>query len=182
MRNIADLTLSKSGEQPLYSPQHIANFFIHRASTDGVPMDPLKLIKLVYIGYGWVLALTGKKLFDEPIEAWKHGPVIPSIYHEFKHYRYSCIEEMAGTWDMETGSYQVPQIPKTDATTNLILDKVWAAYRRLSGWSLRNKTHENDTPWTQTYDGVMGRVISDELIAPHFHKKIRQIVDAARAA
>jgi uncharacterized phage-associated protein len=182
MRNVDAASLPEGGGSALYTPQHIANYFLERAEKEGSGLDPLKLLKLVYIAYGWVLALTGKKLFGEPIEAWRHGPVVPSLYHEFKHCRSSPIEERAGLWDMDTGSYQLPQVPSSDATINLILEKVWAAYRRFSGWALRNKTHEPDTPWTKTYDGTMGRVIEDRLIAPHFHKKIREIVDAARAA
>lgn len=165
-----------------YTPQHIANYFIDRATAEGCALGPLKLIKLVYIAYGWVLALTSQKLFLEPIQAWKHGPVVPSIYHEFKHYRSNPIAEPAGVFDMETGSYEIPKIPKSDATINLILEKVWAAYSRYSGWALRNKTHEAGTPWSETYDGTMDKVIPDELIVPHFHTKIREIVDAARAA
>lgn len=170
-------------ERPLvYTPQHIANYFLDRAEGEGRSLSPLKLIKLVYIAYGWVLALTNERLFDETIEAWQHGPVIPSVYHEFKHYRSDPICERAGTLDMETGSYQIPRVPKADTTTLLILEKVWAAYRGFSGWALRNKTHEKDTPWTAVYDGTMDKAIPDALIAPHFHKKIREIVDAARAA
>lgn len=48
-------------------------------------MSLLKLIKLVYLAYGWSIALD-YRLFDEPIVAWKHGPVIRSLYHEFKHF------------------------------------------------------------------------------------------------
>ena len=165
-----------------YTPQHIANYFLDRAEAEGATLSPLKLIKLVYIAYGWVLALTGKRLFEEPIQAWKHGPVVPSVDHEFKHYRSGSICELSGIFDMETGSYNIPRLPKSDATTNMILEKVWAAYKRFTGWALRNKTHEADTPWTQTFDGSMDKVISDDLISPHFHQKIREIVDAARAA
>lgn len=166
----------------MYTPQHVANYFLDRANAESRNIDPLKLIKLVYIAYGWVLALTGERLFDEPIQAWKHGPVIPSIYHEFKHYRSEPICEPSGIFDMETGSYDIPKVPKSDPTTNLILEKVWAAYRRYTGWALRNKTHEPNTPWTMTYDGSKDKIIPDELISSHFHKKIREIVDAARAA
>ena len=179
-------SIRNAGEQEArslaYTPQHIANYFLDRAAIEGRGMDPLKLLKLVYIAYGWVLALTGKRLFLEPIQAWKHGPVIPSIYHEFKHYRSQPICEPSGAFDLENGTWEIPKIPNSDSTTNMILEKVWAAYSRYSGWALRNKTHEAGTPWTETYDGSMDKVIPDALIMPHFHKKIREIVDAARAA
>jgi uncharacterized phage-associated protein len=165
-----------------YTPQHIANYFLDRAREEGRDITPLKLIKLVYIAYGWNLALTGEKLFDEPIQAWQHGPVVPSIYHEFKHYRSDPICEESGLFDMETMEYVAPRIPKSDTTTNLIMEKVWAAYRGLSGWALRNRTHQAGTPWEQVYDGTMSKEIPDELISPHFHVKIREIVDAVRAA
>jgi uncharacterized phage-associated protein len=165
----------------VYTPQHIANYFLDRASEEGRAMSPLKLIKLVYIGYGWVLALTNNKLFDEPIEAWQHGPVIPSVYHEFKHFRSSAITSCAASFDMETMEYRVPRIPASDKLINLILEKVWAAYKTFSGWALREKTHEPDTPWTATYDGSMDKQIPDDLISQHFHRKIREIVDTARA-
>lgn len=173
----------RSHERPqMYTPQHVANFFIDCANRDGRSLDPLKLIKLVYIAYGWVLALTNKRLFNERIEAWKHGPVIPSIYHEFKNSRYSQIDEKASDWNMETGDFVTPEVPASDPTTRMILEKVWAAYSGFSGWALRNKTHEPDTPWSMTYDGSMSKVIPDDLISSHFHQKIREIVDAARVA
>jgi uncharacterized phage-associated protein len=165
----------------MYTPQHIANYFIDCAKRDGRSLDPLKLIKLVYIAYGWVLALTNQRLFGEQIQAWKHGPVIPSIYHEFKHSRYSQIDEKAVDFDMDTGSYFAPEVPASDATIRMILEKVWAAYGQFTGWALVSKTHEDGTPWKQIFDGSLNKVIPDNLIAPHFHQKIREIVDAARA-
>jgi len=163
-----------------YTPQHIANYFLDKAEAECVPITPLKLIKLVYIGYGWVLALVGRRLFPEPIEAWKHGPVIPSLYHEFKHYRSDPITDDALCYDLDTGQSFRPTIPADDTLVRGILDKVWSAYRRFSGWALRQKTHEQGTPWEQTYDpNVMSKQIPDDLIAPHFQQKIREILDAA---
>ena len=37
----------------------------------------MKLQKLVYFCQGYSLALYGRPLFPEPIEAWTHGPVCP---------------------------------------------------------------------------------------------------------
>lgn len=166
----------------MYTPQHIANFFLDKAEAECVPITPLKLIKLVYIAYGWVLALLGQRLFDEPIEAWKHGPVIPSLYHEFKHYRSEPIVGDATWYDLDTGKTSRPTVPGDDVEVRDILEKVWAAYRRLSGWALRQKTHEDGTPWSQTYDAnVMSKSIPDDLIQPHFHQKIQEIVDTAEA-
>lgn len=163
-----------------YTPQHIANFFLERAADEGRELDQLKLMKLVYIAYGWVLALTGQKLFDEDIQAWQHGPVIRSLYDEFKHFGRRPITDRAAEFDYETFEMSQPEVPVSDNETRLILDKVWAAYRRFSGWQLREKTHEHGTPWSMVYrSGARDQVIEDELIRPHFLTIIRKILDAA---
>lgn len=178
MRNIQ--AASPLSGEALYTPQHIANYFLDKAEAEGRELTPLKLLKLVYIAYGWVLALTGKKLFDEPIQAWQHGPVVPSLYHEFKHFGKKPIDERAALFDMDSWDMTVPSVHPNDGVGLPILDKVWSAYRRFSGWALRNKTHEPGTPWTQTYDpDVQDKEIPDNLIAPHFRNKIREILDAA---
>lgn len=160
--------------------QHVANFFLSKAREEGRSLDPIKLIKLIYIGYGWYLALTGKRLFSEPIQAWRHGPVIPSIYHEFKHYRSSPIEDYSTNFNLSTLEERVPQLDSTsDATA--ILQRVWDIYKRFSGWSLRNKTHETNTPWRRTYEeNCYNAEIDDELIKDHFQEKIGQYLEAAK--
>lgn len=35
----------------------------------------------------------GAKLFEEDFEAWNYGPVIRSLYQEFKHYAWKTIED-----------------------------------------------------------------------------------------
>ena len=45
-----------------YSPSHVANFFLSRGAEAGVTISPMKLLKLVYIGYGWVLAVLDRSL------------------------------------------------------------------------------------------------------------------------
>lgn len=181
MRNGDAALLSVGEESALYTPQHVVNYFLDRAADEGRPITPLKLIKLVYIAYGWVLALLGKKLFAEPIEAWRHGPVVPSVYHEFKYFGKEPITSRAICVDdaFEYGREE-PRIEQNGPVVD-ILDKVWAAYRRFSGWSLREKTHAVGTPWDKSYTEGHNSVIEDSLIAPHYRQKISEILDAVRA-
>jgi uncharacterized phage-associated protein len=165
-----------------YTPQHVANFFLEKAEEADAVLTPMKLIKLVYIGYGWYLALVGMRLFNENIEAWQHGPVVPSLYHEFKKFGSNGINTKATAYDLETYTLTEPRIPEGDSTASMILDKVWAAYQQFSGWTLREKTHELGTPWSATYTGEQSsEVISDELIKPHFKTKISEILNATAA-
>lgn len=64
----------------------VANYFLDKAREDGVDLSPMKLQKLIYFAHGWHLAIYGEPLIDESVEAWAWGPVISSIYHDFKKY------------------------------------------------------------------------------------------------
>lgn len=161
-----------------YSPQHVANFMLDHAEDEGREISPMKLLKLVYIGYGWVLAVLDDKLFDEPIYAWEHGPVIRSLYDEFKHYGSNPIDLPSTQLDLDTAEFLVPRISKDDDETNVVLEKVWDIYKRFSAASLRNKTHEHGSPWHQVYkEDVRNIEIPDNLIKEHFGNKIRLYLD-----
>lgn len=46
----------------------------------GGEMETSKLQSLVYLSQAHHLACTGKPLFDEPIEAWAEGPIVPALH------------------------------------------------------------------------------------------------------
>ena len=65
----------------------VANYFIDLAQKDNKLIHLLGLVKRVYIAHGLALAYRHKGLLDprfDKVEAWKYGPVIPSVYHSFK--------------------------------------------------------------------------------------------------
>ena len=43
-------------------------------------MTAMKLQKLVYYSQAWSLVWDERPLFDEPIQAWANGPVVPELY------------------------------------------------------------------------------------------------------
>ena len=66
----------------------IANYFVRKGLSDtvGEKLTLLRLVKYVYIAYGFSLALIDKSIINDRfdrVEAWKYGPVIPSVYHSF---------------------------------------------------------------------------------------------------
>lgn len=81
-------------QKDLIQPKDIAKYFLLRAREDGELISPLKMQKMVYFAYvAYLLQNKGKKkLFDEKIEAWPNGPVVPSLYLELKKYGSSPIK------------------------------------------------------------------------------------------
>ena len=169
-------------DSAIYEPSHIANYFLKKAHAEDIDVTQLKLLKLVYIGYGWVQAILDRPLFEDDIEAWPHGPVVPSLYNEFKHFGRKPITSLATEFDLDSLELEVPEIATADKNANLVLGKVWDVYYRYSASALRNKTHEANTPWTITYDDGRGRgsEIPPKLIKDHFKKRIAEYVEAAK--
>ena len=128
----------------------LANFFINKAAADNIPMTNLKLQKIMFVGYGWVIALIDKDLTDgEGFQAWQHGPVLPSIYHQMKRYGGGQVKESATNYDSEDNKVYIPTLHNQEASE--VLDKVWVIYKDFSAWSLRNLTHKSESPWDKVY-------------------------------
>ncbi|HEV1995883.1 MAG TPA: type II toxin-antitoxin system antitoxin SocA domain-containing protein [Candidatus Acidoferrum sp.] len=154
------------------SAKTVANYFLDLASRDGVPIDPLKLQKLIYLAHGWSLVLLKKPLIKEPFEAWNYGPVVPSLYKAFQKFGASPITEHAPKEPFES-HYEL------DAQTKSLLDSVWETYKKLNSIQLSMFTHEPGYAWDLARRG--GRMspwgspaIPNELIANEFIRRQQQ--------
>jgi uncharacterized phage-associated protein len=60
----------------MHSCVDVAKYFLAQSSVDaGDLISNLKLQKLVYYAQGFTVALTGKPMFVERLEAWLHDPI-----------------------------------------------------------------------------------------------------------
>jgi uncharacterized phage-associated protein len=65
-----------------YLADEVADAVICLARARQIDITNLKLQKLLYYCQAWSLVFTGQALFAERIEAWVHGPVVPSIFRK----------------------------------------------------------------------------------------------------
>src|SRR5690554_1871913 len=65
-----------------------ARYLLHLAKSEPETeaITHLRLQKLLYYVQGWSLASTDQPFFDEPIQAWPHGPVAVAAYQYFCKY------------------------------------------------------------------------------------------------
>lgn len=153
-----------------YPPEAIANNILWLAHREGVPITPMKLLKLVYIVYGWSLALLKRrKLFDEPIEAWKWGPVVPSIYYQFQRFGREPIPvgEYAFKNRIDDESGEIidttrPIIDPEDEDVLRVLGVVWRAYKNKGGADLSRLTHAPDGAWERAWAKGRNTPLRDE--------------------
>ena len=145
---------SNQDEGTVYTPLAVANFFIGKSenkySEGGRYLDPLKIQKIIYFAFGYTYGLKNRTLFNEAIQAWKFGPVVPSLYHEFKHYQYSVITELGTDFDWVKGKKTTPKIENQDKNVIEVLTAVWDTLGGYSASDLVTITHGVGTPWYET--------------------------------
>lgn len=154
----------------------IANYFIDKANKDRnapYPLTLLRLVKYVYIAYGFALAILNKVIIDkrfDSVEAWKYGPVIPSVYHSFKHNQNRTIKEKSSILKSEDEDglmcFSTPEV--TDDDIRKILDFVWNRYRGHSTSDLINLLHGSNTPWAYCYRAGRNEEIPDEMTKVYY--------------
>jgi uncharacterized phage-associated protein len=146
-----------------YEVQVVANGFLKLAKRDGEILDPMKIQKLVYLTHGWNLAFHGEPFIAQAVEAWPYGPVIPTLYREFKQFRASPI----------TKSATAPEdAADLDVKASALMEVVWGKYRPFSSIQLSMLTHEPGYAWDLTMkESGPFTIIRNELIRDEFQRR-----------
>lgn len=122
----------------------ISRYFLHLASRgdEPCPITHMQLQKLMYYAQGWSLALHGRPLFSGHIEAWKHGPVVPSLFGHYTSHRSRPLP-----WSKADRGAALTQAERDH------VEAVWADYGRFSAARLREMTHA-EAPWREARAGL----------------------------
>jgi uncharacterized phage-associated protein len=166
----------KSGRGPFpvpYPAGAVANFFLAKSEE----ITQMQLHKLLYYAHGWYLAVAGKPLLNETITAWKHGPVVPSLYYDLKKFGARPIDRLTRTIDRRSGVRYAPQIGPDDHVVRGLLERIWSVYGGLSGKQLSQMTHAADSPWScvrEAHPDLWGVEIPNEQIRRHFRQRLEQ--------
>ncbi len=143
--------------ESVYDSRAVANYLIKRAVERGISVDPLKLMKLVYLAHSWTLGLLERPLLSDDIEAWQYGPVIRRLY--------SCIAGSRQTISEPVSAHRARLSDQEAHIVDQVLDK----YGPLSGVQLSALTHRAGTPWDITWRAYgKNAVIPQDLIERHF--------------
>lgn len=144
-------------------------------------LTPIKLHKILYYVYVECLLKHGVKLFDAPIEKWKFGPVVSSVYHNFKTYGVSHIEEPTASFvfDITQDGLRYEEIPFTSESID-VCSEVKQTIKNKVGelidedpFDLVERTHR-EMPWKkfepQILRGERGLIYSDGELIEFFTK------------
>lgn len=159
-----------------YSASAIANFFIKKNKSEPTDFTHLKIQKLLFFAQGWFMANYNMPLFNESFEAWRHGPVVRSIYNALHGSGDSTIDnEITTTFMTEDGKpyFGTPQVLPEDTAAINFLEKFWKVYAPIHAFQLSTMSHATGSPWHNIYTAYggclpFGVVIDDSDIKEYF--------------
>lgn len=124
----------------------IADYFILKNAQTGKGLSNKKLQKLLYYSQAWSLVVldANKPLFDEPIQAWVHGPAVPRVYGHFKEF---VMNDIKKPLDEETLEKELPE------SERVFLDEIWDLYGGFDAAYLEALTHR-ELPWQNARRGL----------------------------
>ncbi|HLA58834.1 MAG TPA: type II toxin-antitoxin system antitoxin SocA domain-containing protein [Puia sp.] len=147
-----------------YFATQIAGIFVKIGIAEKNYLSQMKLQKVVFFAHGYHLAKYDEPLIKEEFQAWKFGPVVQSIYHEFKLYGSSPIA------DTDFIDFFIDLDPKklSDAAQDTI-NYSWEVTKGLTAYELSNWTHSIGSPWQQSYNPKDREIIiKNDLIKDYF--------------
>lgn len=157
-------------------------YFSYKKNTDGKVISPIKLQKSLYFLFAyWGLFIRENKenrdsvevdystyceyLYNDKIEAWTYGPVIPSVF----------IAEKEGELENLTDKHYAEDYLEDDSIKKEIIDNLLDQIFDIDDFSLVRISHE-DMCWKKNYvetDLKHNREISkEEIIDEYISKKI----------
>lgn len=137
----------------------VADYFIDKSNKENRPITNKKLQKLLYYSQVWSMVLNDEKLFPERIEAWIHGPSIPSVYRRYRNFEFNPIK-------IDTSSILFSFSKKQFD----LLNNVWSVYGKYGAEYLQALSH-SELPWQEARKDLSSSEASNNIISMSLAKK-----------
>ena len=171
----------------------VANTILALAEEYSISFKFIKLLQLVYIAHGYSLSIRGEGLLNpdyERVEAWQFGPVIPSLYHEFKHFGKEDVDTSFKSEIVTTNSRGEPTVEKPqpfskeskgeDLVIYKIILTVFERYKDKKPFEIVDLLHNSGTPWSQVYNpNNRYVVIEDSLTKAYYREEFDKVLKEA---
>ncbi|MCI3860123.1 Panacea domain-containing protein [Lactococcus garvieae] len=147
----------------MYKSMDIADYFITKANDMGQPLDNLRLQKYLYYFEAMMLVEVGTPLIEEDFEKWQYGPVLPSVYYEYKQFGNADILKPADHFiieDWENLEFRESTFDITDFENNIpnddkeLIEQLIKILNTYGTFELVNMTHEHDE-WKNAEDDIL---------------------------
>lgn len=145
----------------------VCNNILQRAFAENISVTPMKLQKLLYFVSCEYLKATGSELLSEDFCVWQYGPVLPTVYDEFKSFHGGKITTYAKDANGDSFAYNENSSPNLKTA----IDRIWASFKSKSGVELSQITHENGSGWTNAFNQRREKISKEEMKADDSYRK-----------
>lgn len=163
----------------MYHVIEVSQHIINHSIDNGNPVTNLKLQKILYYVQAAFLIEFNKACFDDDFEHWRHGPVIPKVYLEYKKYMDRDItdkqieySELYLDKDIKFSIRNIIYDENHFSELKLrLINEIVDSYANIAPWDMVDKTH-NEDPWRNT---ETNEIISKESIKDFFENHYERI-------
>lgn len=120
----------------------LARYIIYRCAEENKPISNLQLQKILYFIQVAFLQKKDRPAFEENVEAWQFGPVVPGVYYNFSGYGGMKIPVSEGEY--------------TDVACEDEIDEICKDSISKKPWELVEISHEKGKPWDRIYKNGEG--------------------------
>ena len=122
-------------------------------------LSNLSLQKILYFSHMIYMGKTGNPLITEHFQAWRHGPVLPSVYNHLK---------IFGADPVQNRFYDTEEI--SDKEIDNFLKDVATNFIDIEPWKLVTLTHSEDGAWAKNYVPKFSKIIHNKDILEEYRK------------
>ena len=137
-----------------------------------VPSNQLKLQKLVYYSEGWHLAYFERPLIHEDFEAWIHGPVVRSMWDDYKKTKCNMLTDLR-LKDEYSEKIRAFFSQTLNPQQIELLSDVIKEYGDKSSYHLEALSH-SEPPWKEARNGYFPSERSEAIISKDTMKNYYQ--------
>lgn len=137
----------------MYTANNVANYILRYYNGKDVWISNLKLQKILYFLQAQFMVSRGYPLFSDPIQAVDWGPMIESVYHNYKIFGAASIPII----HEEKYPYDI------DGEDTVLIGEVLDYVEPYSATTLLSFIH-NQTPWKKAYYGGSKYISNHDLM------------------
>lgn len=148
----------------------VSNNILHRSFQEKVDVSPMKLQKILF----FLATEYGKAnpenpyLLNQQFQPWKFGPVLSSVYDEFKLFGSNPIKKYAKDADGSSTIVDETQNPVFKS----VLDRVWLATRTMDAIRLSEISHVQGSAWWESWMEYNRYISEDAVVEDTTYKQL----------
>jgi len=138
----------------------ICSHLVNLSLREDISISNISLQKILYFSQGFYLAENAHPLFKDKIFAWEYGPVVKSVYHDFKHFGNNAIADL-NKISFILGRDFLSKEKMMPAEVRSFTKDMWDLFKNYAPFELVEFTHIEGSPWYQIFQKYNGNLPKD---------------------